>query len=267
MKLFISWSGPRSRHIAEALAAWLPMVFETVKPWISSNDIEIGQRWSSEIAGQLDKTQFGIVCVTPENKTAPWIQFEAGALAKSVDSGRVVPLLWEVRPSDLSNAGPLSQFQAKTVSNEGIRDIVLGLNKLLEDPRSEDVLNTVVDALWPKFEDQLGTMPPANEAVETEHRPMQDVLEDLVSIVRRLDHRIRGLSREKTVFPWENENNELRSRNITKQIDIPQWMLAKILLESTKQGSLEEYFVNELADKENTALEKATPSDDADKSD
>lgn len=225
MKLFISWSGPRSRHIAEALAAWLPMIFETVKPWISSNDIEIGQRWSSEIAGQLDKTQFGIVCVTPENITAPWIQFEAGALAKSVDTGRVVPLLWEVRPSDLSNAGPLGQFQAKTVSNEGIRDIVLGLNKLLEDPRTEDVLNTVVDALWPKFEGQLGTMPPANETVEREHRPMEDVLEDLVSMVRSLEYRVRDLSE---VHDQRSSMIGFGGRTVTNQTEVPDWLLCKI---------------------------------------
>jgi hypothetical protein len=165
MKVFISWSGPRSKHIAEALSEWLPLVFETVKPWISSNDIDVGQRWSSEIADQLEKTQFGIVCVTPENMTAPWIQFEAGALAKSVDTGRVVPLLWEVRPSDLSNAGPLSQFQAKPVDKDGIRDIVLGINKLLDDPRSEDTLKQIVDMVWPNFEHRLNNMPQADNPV------------------------------------------------------------------------------------------------------
>lgn len=193
MKVFISWSGLRSKHIAEALSELLRMFFETVEPWMSSNDIEVGQRWASEIAGQLENTKYGIVCVTPENLTAPWINFEAGALAKSVDTGRVVPLLWDVRKVDLSNTGPLSQFQAETVSEDGIRAIVLGLNKRLENPRTEDVLNKLFDKVWPDFKGLLDKMPEADNPVQQEHRSTGEVLEELVTVVRSLDNRVSRL--------------------------------------------------------------------------
>ena len=38
----------------------------------------------SEIAKALDETKFGVFCVTPENQGEPWLNFEAGALSKTV---------------------------------------------------------------------------------------------------------------------------------------------------------------------------------------
>jgi len=68
-------------------------VIQSVKPFLSSNDIRSGQRWFSEIGKELQNTKFGILCLTPSNKEAPWILFEAGAISKIVDESRVVPLL------------------------------------------------------------------------------------------------------------------------------------------------------------------------------
>jgi hypothetical protein len=93
MKVFISWSGPRSRHVARALHDWLPDIVQYVEPWMSHEDIQAGARWSPEINDQLSQTKFGIICLTPENQHKPWLAFEAGALAKTVDDAYVVPYL------------------------------------------------------------------------------------------------------------------------------------------------------------------------------
>jgi TIR domain len=111
MKVFISWSGPTSRDVAVALRDWLPLVIQEVQPYVSSEDIDPGARWSGDIAVQLDDTDFGILCVTRDNVSTPWLNFEAGALSKSVERARVVPFLVDLGPSDIPR-GPLAQFQA-----------------------------------------------------------------------------------------------------------------------------------------------------------
>jgi len=58
VKVFISWSGARSRAVAEALCEWLPQVIQTADPWIST-DNEKGNRWNSEISANLEATDCG----------------------------------------------------------------------------------------------------------------------------------------------------------------------------------------------------------------
>lgn len=82
MKLFLSWSGPASHKIAETFREWLPLILQHVEPYISS-EINKGARWTSDIALELQSSNFGLIFVTPENRDAPWIMFEAGALAKA----------------------------------------------------------------------------------------------------------------------------------------------------------------------------------------
>jgi len=53
MDIFISWSGPRSGAVAEALKKWLPMIVNAFKPWLSSADIDKGARWSTDVAAKL----------------------------------------------------------------------------------------------------------------------------------------------------------------------------------------------------------------------
>jgi TIR domain len=71
MKVFISWSGPQSQHIARALRAWLPRVIQHLDPWMSELDIGAGQRWERELWKELQDSHFGMVCLTPENLQAP----------------------------------------------------------------------------------------------------------------------------------------------------------------------------------------------------
>src|SRR5688500_18487578 len=110
MRIFISWSGERSRRLAAILHGWLPAVIQAARPYFTPDDIEKGARWSTEIAKVLEEALSGIICLTAQNLEAPWLMFEAGALAKSLDKSRVVPLVFGAELSDLR--GPLPQFQA-----------------------------------------------------------------------------------------------------------------------------------------------------------
>jgi len=109
-KVFISWSGELSNKVAEELRKWLPGVLQFVKPYFTPNDIDKGTRWSSEIAGELENSDVGIICLTKDNIERPWILFEAGALSKKINKSNVCTLLFNLEPTDLS--GPLASFQS-----------------------------------------------------------------------------------------------------------------------------------------------------------
>ena len=116
MRVFISWSGDRSKQIAALLHRWLPAVYQSIMPYMSAREIGKGERWASNLAGELEACNFGLLCLTPENINAPWLHFEAGALSK-LETARVVPVLFQVKPMDIQG-GPLSQFQAATLDDE-----------------------------------------------------------------------------------------------------------------------------------------------------
>src|SRR4051794_7753881 len=116
MQVFLSWSGPQSGAVARALRGWLPLVIQAIDPWMSEHDIGSGQRWSLEIASQLDVSNFGVICATRENQASPWLNFEAGALAKKLTDSFVCPYLVDLDFSDLT--GPLAQFQARKATEE-----------------------------------------------------------------------------------------------------------------------------------------------------
>ena len=98
MKVFLSWSGENSQALAAVLREWLALVFPDVSFWISSRDIQAGQRWGNELDRELEATGFGILCLVPTNLFAPWLIFEAGALSTSVVSSRVVPYCLGLQP-------------------------------------------------------------------------------------------------------------------------------------------------------------------------
>ena len=153
MKVFISWSGQRSKTLADTLKLWLPMVLQYVEPWVSESNINAGDRWALKIGNELESSNFGIICITPENVNADWILFEAGALSKSMQDAKVIPLLYDLEVSDLS--GPLSQFKAKKVEESGIKEIVQAINKHADKPASDKIVDKLVPSLWPQLSDSL----------------------------------------------------------------------------------------------------------------
>ena len=197
MKVFISWSGDQSRSLALALKEWMPMVLQYVDPWLSQSDIDAGERWDVKIAKELEAANYGIICVTKANIYSPWLLFEAGALAKSMEDGKVIPLLLDIDFKEIS--GPLAQFQAKKVEKEGIFDVISAINKIASAPLSPERLTPQFDALWPTLEARISDIP--KNATPAKHiRKESEILEELVSGVRGLEIRLRdGLEEGRSI--------------------------------------------------------------------
>lgn len=156
-KIFVSWSGERSRMIAEAITVWLPRVIQMVETWMSDVSIVKGERWSGEISQALSSHDMGIFCITPENYNAPWLAFEAGALSTTTDDVYVCPLLFGMSLDDMD--GPLTQFQATIFDKDDFFDLLQAVNDLLgEEKLRETVLRDVYDRFWPPLESEIETI-------------------------------------------------------------------------------------------------------------
>jgi hypothetical protein len=208
MRVFLSWSGELSHRVAQALNDFLPSMIQSVTTWISSADIESGTRWSDVLFRELEDDSFGIACVTKQNPSSPWINFESGAIAKQVTKARVVPLLFDMQSSDLPANHPFTQFNY-IIYREGrnnqetmfklLRDI-----NLANDIRLTDVqLTNSFEAFWPRLDERLSNL--AREAPSilgqaVQERPLDTaaVLNELLQLNRDQSRILAGFGQYRT---------------------------------------------------------------------
>jgi hypothetical protein len=193
MKVFISWSGDRSMAIAEKLRDWLPTIVQSVEPFISTQDVPVGGRGLNVLASELQNCSFGILCLTQENKQEPWIHFEAGALSKVIEASRIVPLLLDLKISDLT--GPLVQFQAIAIEN---RDRVFALIKALAEhsspPIPESRLQRLFDSLWPELEETVSQLKiAAASEPKQDARSEREIMEEILLLSRNTERQMSGV--------------------------------------------------------------------------
>ncbi len=152
MKIFVSWSGARSKELARLLKEWLPKVIQECEPWFSEKDIPSGAPWPTEIATNLNEARFGIICVTPENLSAPWLFFESGALTSHMGQPRLVcPLILGMDKSQLGT--PLGLFHARSATDkEDFLELLRDINANSDGKKlDEDVLESVFEKFWGEF--------------------------------------------------------------------------------------------------------------------
>ncbi len=196
--LFISWSGQLSQKVAQHIHEWMPTVLQSVDPFLSSEDIEKGARWSDNIATKLEECGFGIIVLTEANLHAPWIMFEAGALSKMVGKSNVAPVLIEVAVSKVRP--PLSQFQATRLEKRDFLRLVKSINNAGDSPIKDDTLEKTFEALWPQLESQIADATSENVGSDAEKptEPEADLnsinlsLGDLIKTVQGLRDGLRS---------------------------------------------------------------------------
>lgn len=190
MKVFISWSGQTSHKVATILRDWLPSVIQSVAPYVSSEDIDKGARWSTDIAGELSQSAFGILCVTKDNVNAPWLNFEAGALGKSVDKSRVCPFLFRIKRSEVE--GPILQFQSTICEKDDVLKLLRSVNAgCAPQAIDEGRLEKTFEVWWPSLKKDLDSIPedaPSQQPQEKKHfsptAQMERILEEVLELSR-----------------------------------------------------------------------------------
>ncbi|MDH3039035.1 TIR domain-containing protein [Streptomyces sp. TRM75561] len=171
MKVFISWSGARTKTAAEALRRLITDLFDDVHPWVSSYEINAGERWSRVVGEALQESNFGILCCAEDNVLAPWLLFEAGALAKVLDEAQVVPYLVGVDPAELP--GPIKQFQGVPATEEGTWELIKSVNRRRPNPRDKETLKRQFDRWWTDMQSALEGLPAADSKFAS---PMHELL-------------------------------------------------------------------------------------------
>jgi hypothetical protein len=173
--------------VAAILRDWLPNVIQSVDPWMAESDIDIGSRWGPDLDKELEKANFGILCLTPENIDSTWIHYEAGALSKSVDKARVCPFLLGLQPTDVK--GPLVNFQMAKATKEDTMKLVQTINracaqsdKVLPDER----ISAIFEKFWPDLQIDLDSIRSETPESLESFRSSEDIIAEILETVREL---------------------------------------------------------------------------------
>lgn len=187
MKIFISWSGERSNQIAEKLKEWLLDVFQnSIEPFVSSEDISIGKLWRPKVAEELQASNFGIICVTHENYSNPWLIFEAGALSKEIHASTVVPLFFGIKPSNLTG-NPLADYQGTQYSEKEIKKLIYTINEKTDTPSEKERLDRNFEVWYPRLKsdiDEILSQQLDTQGEETIVADPAEIMEELLIVSR-----------------------------------------------------------------------------------
>jgi len=184
-KLFISWSGATSQSIALTLREWIPSVIQNIDPWVSSEDIEKGGRWSNSIAEELSERKTAIFCLTPENLESTWLHFEAGAMSNKVSN--VCTYLFNVTNASVKSA--LNQFQSTNcMDKKDNLKLLATLNKALEEPLTDKRLESAFETYWPVLEVSLKEVADTKPATEVKPQ-LTEMVEEILNRVRAMENR------------------------------------------------------------------------------
>jgi hypothetical protein len=184
VKVFLSWSGPKSKKLAEIFAKHLRLIVQAAKPFHSENDIISGTVWSTTISRELEESKIGLLFLTRENLNSRWILFEAGALFRNLESKKVVPLLFGVAPGDIK--GPLDQFNGAEFNEDKIKHVFRMINRELGDDSMDDLtFNKVFYKNWPDLKNEIeAEFDIVDSKKDKNIRSEKDLLEEILELSR-----------------------------------------------------------------------------------
>lgn len=244
MKVFLSWSGDKSKATAELLDSWIRCVLQAVDPWISTKHIDRGALWFTEVADQLQNTTVGIICLTKENLNKPWILFEAGSLARGLTSSRVCTFLVDLQATDIEP--PLSQFNHTLPTEADMKSLIHTLNdSLKENKLRDDILTEVFDTYWPKFEKSLVEIIAGYPDIlpQPAARSEENILLELLETTRSFDRRIRNI--ESSVQKKDLMSNQISPMSARRRVNtmIKEGLPKELIIDNLSKYGLPPSFI------------------------
>lgn len=201
MKVFISWSGEQTKDLAHALKEFLDTVFAGhVHTFMSDADVAPGDRFLAAINSNLDLSDLGLLLVTRTNQSAPWLLFEAGALAGKSEKGSVIPILVDLERVDLR--APLSQFQNVIgASSADFEKLWARIHADSGGALSQRALGILLKEAWPALREAVAAAAAAArpEGTPRASRSTEDMLGEILLAVNAL------VRREHSDSPWAGD--------------------------------------------------------------
>jgi len=186
MRIFVSWSGERSKTAALGLKTLLDDIFRDDVEVFISDYIEPGEIWARRLETELEESKFGILCLTQDNFQSPWLLFEAGAIAKKfgADRVRVVPYMIDPLPS-VADRSPLTQFQRVRADAEGTFHLVKSINAVCTKPQGEERLKRTFKNCWVDFGQTLDALPVLADKQQSDREMLETILKRLDLLAQR----------------------------------------------------------------------------------
>jgi hypothetical protein len=174
----VCWSGERSRQVAEILDERLRELLGQSFEVFRSTQIEKGSVWFDEVTAALDVARAGLICLTPENRRAPWLHFEVGALARKLrDGGRQGSIFtFLLEPSELES--PLSAYQATVAERADTYRLVESIVRAMGLEGAAKDWGLRYDGWWRELRAEL-------DRIETPWLPLPEVVRGFEDLFRR----------------------------------------------------------------------------------
>ena len=180
--------------------------------FISTQNIDSGERWEKRISKELEKTNCAVLCVTEDNQDSPWLNYEAGSLGKIVDIARVIPYTLGFPPGEMQTNGPLRSFQGEQNDEDGTWRLIKSLNKLLPTPNEETFLREGFDRWWPSFKDAMYKALSSDPKVK-KNRPTEfELLFEMRKDIQQLSNRVYRWSSADILAAVDIVDQTLRDR-------------------------------------------------------
>lgn len=161
--VFISWSGKRSKELARLFVLYGKDLLTNVSFYFSSDEIKGGEKQRQNIESCLNNTNFGIVFLTSTNLSSKWIYFEAGAISRTLEKHRIIPLLYDI---DIEKIGePFSAYQGFKIDKESLLKVFIDINDFQENWNKipEQTIKNNFNRLWKDFDFDLKKVNEINE--------------------------------------------------------------------------------------------------------